>query len=225
MATARFCCFELRTTAVAAAREFYEAVIGGEGDGIIELSTAALARGARAHWLGHVDVAGRALEELAGQWVDRGAVRLGAPSGSEAAILRDPGGALFALTPSAMTSHAGVVWHQLHTPDAERAAQSYAELFGWAIDAEEDLGALGRYRPLSWEVGGPRVGAIGDVATRPGVHPHWTFFFGVGSLDAALKEVKERGGRILGPSALPSGRRFAVCDDPQDAVFGLMEPE
>lgn len=115
-----------------------------------------------------------------------------------------------------------MIWHQLHTNDAPRAAVHYRELFGWFALPDVDLGALGTHRPFAWRVGESAVGGIADVASRPGVHTHWTFFFDVPSLDASLARIRELGGKVLGPSTLPDGTQVAACDDPQGAAFGLM---
>lgn len=224
MSSPRFCRFELRTTDVTAAHDFYDAVLGRDGDGIVELPATAVARGARPHWLGHIGVSeiggvgptARKLEE-------RGATRLGPPSAEAWALFRDPGGAVVALTDGTGPSHAGVVWHHLNTVDAARAAANYAELFGWSLTEQVFVDSLGAARLFAWNAGEPSVGSIGDIAGRPGVHPHWTFFFGVASLDDAVDRVRTHRGLVLGPIALPSGVRVAACDDAQGAAFGLME--
>ncbi len=224
MSTPRFCRFELRTTDVAVARDFYEAVLGRRGDGIVELPAAAVARGARPHWLGHIgasDVGGA--ESATRKFEERGATRLGAPRAGSPALLRDPGGAVVAITDETGPSHAGVEWHHLNTVDATRAAANYVELFGWALTDQVQVESLGTAQQFAWSAREPSVGSIGDIAGRPGVHPHWTFFFGVASLDDALGRVRARRGLVLGPVALPSGVRVAVCDDAQGAAFGLME--
>jgi uncharacterized protein len=222
----RFCRVQLRTTDVAAAGAFYDAVIGGRGDGLFPLHESALAHGARPHWLGSIDLgAAGDVEAMAQALEARGATRLGPPKIPHLAVVRDVGGAVVAVTDVGGPSQAGIVWHQLNSADAARATQSYVELFGWALTRPVDLGAQGIHREFAWHAGAASVGAIGDIAGRPGVHPHWLFFFGVAALDAALDAVVARGGKVIGPTTLPSGARMAVCDDPQGAAFGLMERE
>ena len=223
MASPRFCRFELRTTAPDAAAAFYDAVLGRRGDAITLLPAAAAARGAVAHWLGHIDVSALGgPEHVAAQLLARGALRLGPPQ-ADRALLRDPGGASVALIDATAPSRAGVIWHQLNSVDAGRAAENYAELFGWSLRDSIDLGPDGVHRQFAWSAEGPIVGAIGDVAGRPGVHTHWMFFFGVVDLDRALDAARSRGAKTIGPKLLPNGTRVAVCDDPQGAAFGLME--
>lgn len=227
MATQRFCRFELRTTAVAAAGAFYDAVIGGRGDGIVELPAMAAARGAVPHWLGYIGVGGiGGVDEVAGRFAARGATRLGPPRAGEAAILRDPGGAVVAMTNEEGPSRGGVVWHSLHTVDAARAAENYVALFGWALTERLELGgALGNHQQFAWSAGEASVGSITDIAGRPEVHAHWLFSFGVRSLDAALAAVRAGGGTVFGPMMLPGGVRVAMCEDPQGAAFGLRDFE
>jgi hypothetical protein len=63
------------------------------------------------------------------------------------------------------------------------------------------------------------VGAIGDIAGRPGVHAHCLFFFEVDAIEAA----RATGRVVLDPLVLPNGKRICVCDNPQGAAFALRE--
>jgi hypothetical protein len=225
---ARFVRYELRTTGIAAARAFYEAVLGAPCADASPLPEAVLARGGRPHWLGHVGV--EDVEQTARAWVDRGAARLGptrsTPSGGDVAILRDAGGAIVALTSALDARPANaleVVGHSLNTADLARAVDVYTSLFGWSITGRVDLGASGVFEAFAWEPGGDDVGWMADVATRPGVHAHWLFHHRVASLDAAIATVRAAGGLALEPVTLPGGDRFAACDDPQGAAFALVE--
>lgn len=222
----RFCRFELRTTDVAAARAFYAELLGEHGADIVPLPAEAAARGARAHWLGHLGVGD--VERTAREFVGLGATRLGptrpAPGGGEVAIVRDPGGAVVALaTPPLVPARTDVVWHLLNTGDLERCIASYRELFGWRFTERLELGAFGVFHPFTWNPGGADVGSMADITGRPGVHPHWLFHFRVAALEPALARVRAAGGIVMGPIELPGGERLAVCDDPQGAAFALRE--
>ena len=221
----RFCRVALRTTDVDAARAFYAAVLGRADAEIVALPAEVAARGAPAHWLGHLGADD--VEGAARAFVERGATRLGptrpTADGGQAAIVRDAGGAVVALATPPAAAPAGVAWHVLNTPDAEAAAERYAALCGWALGARRAAEALGSFREFAWRPGGPAVGAIADVAGRPGVHPHWLFHFPVPSLDAALAAARAAGARMLPPVATPDGGRVAVGDDPQGAAFALHE--
>jgi predicted enzyme related to lactoylglutathione lyase len=220
--------FALRTTDADTARDFYATILGHRRAEIWPLHEQARARGARPHWLGHIEV--EDAERAAAAFLERGATPLGptlsTPDGGRSVILRDPGGAVLALATRSQpdpVAGADVVWRVLNTNDATRAAKNYAELFGWEMTALVDLGARGVFQQFAWHAGGESVGAIGDIAARPGVHPHWLFFFEVDVLDPSLAKARDAGGVVVEVAALPSGRRYAVCDDPQGAAFGLCE--
>jgi uncharacterized protein len=224
----------LRTHDVAAARTFYTTLLGAPPLHIVQLHEQAVARGARPHWLGFLDVgdvdgaaaafSARGASPLAPKWLN--------PEGLEAAVMRDPGGAIIALAKPPASAHAGrtsrelgpeVVCYQLNTADVERAKANYGELFGWAFDAPTDMGSLGVLHPFAWQLGGSWVGFMTDLEGRPGVHPHWLFHLRVDSLTRAVSVVREAGGLVIGPITLPNGDQLAVCDDPQGAAFAIRQ--
>jgi predicted enzyme related to lactoylglutathione lyase len=228
---ARFFQYTLRTNDVPGARAFYAAVLGRDDAEIVQLHEQAVARGARPHWLGFLDVG--EVDAAASAFGTRGATPLGPkwvnPAGLEAAFVRDPGGALVALAKppapsaeSATQARPEVVWHHLNTADVERAKQNYRELAGWELKQPLDAGGF-RVHPFAWEAGGEAVGSMSDIAQRPSVHPHWLFHFRVMALGPALGVVSGAGGVHLEPLLLPNGDRMAVCDDPQGAAFALLE--
>jgi len=223
----KFCRFDLRTTDVAAARAFYARLFGHERSVVWELHEQALARGARPHWLGHLGVANP--EQSAADFVLRGATRLGparpTEEGGSAMVLRDPGGALLALStpPRAARAELDVAWHVLNTRDARRATADYSQLFGWETTENAELAALGAFCEFSFRPDGPREGVIADIAGRPGVHPQWLFVFEVPALASAVELTRAAGGLVLDPIALPGGEKIFVCDDPQGAAFALRE--
>ncbi len=230
MPRTRFFQYTLRTTDVPAARAFYALVLGdGEAD-IVPLHEQALARGARPHWLGFVQVAD--VDNAASAFAARGATALGPkwlnPRGLEAAVMRDPGGALVALAKPPpgppLASLPEVVWHHLNTPQVERAKANYGALMHWEFKEARALAGVGELHPFAWQPGGPEVGSMSDIAQRPGVHPHWLFHFRVAALEPALETVRAAGGLTLPLVTLPNGARVAVCDDAQGAAFALFEP-
>jgi predicted enzyme related to lactoylglutathione lyase len=224
----KFCRFDLRTTDADAARVFYAKILGHDRAAIWPLHEQALARGAKPHWLGRIGV--EDVEQTAAAFVERGATQFGptgpTSDGGRAAILRDPGGAIVAVgTPPPPSSpvSADVVWHVLNTSDVTRAALNYHDLFGWDVSDRIEHAAGAAFRQFAWQAGGERAGAFADIDGRPGVHPHWLFFFEVDSLDRAIKAAREAGGVVLDPIVAPSGERICVCDDPQGAAFALRE--
>lgn len=125
------------------------------------------------------------MDRTAATFVERGATSLGPtwvnPKGLEAAVMRDPGGAIVALPkppPPFEPKQTAVAWYGLNTPEVERAKANYGTLFGWEFKLPVDLGCLGVSHPFSWERGGPLVGSMSDLAGRPGVTRIGSSFFG-----------------------------------------------
>lgn len=229
----------LRTLDVAAARAFYLRVLGEPQLDVVRLHEQAIARGARPHWLGFIDVSD--VDAALSAFVARGAVPLGPkwvnPAGLEAAVIRDAGGAVVALArPPAPVGpmQTRVVWHVLHTEDVEHAKASYGALCGWHFHDPVALSGFGPLHPFSYTREGAPVGVMHDIAATPGIHPHWLFHFEVAQLEPALDEVRAGGGSFLPPvkarsssarertMAAPGGATVAVCDDPQGAAFALL---
>lgn len=231
-----FCRYALRTTDLGAARAFYAAAIGLElPNGMAEgsaleawpLHERALEQGAPAHWLGQLAV--RDVEAAAKDLVGRGGQQLGpvvpAQDGAFFATLRDPFGSVIAVTSRAALGHdSPVVWHQLHTRDADGAWALYRELFGWVHEGTFDFPSLeGGYRVFAPNEASAAVGAIANTARWSGVHMHWLYFLPVADLEAAVASVRAHGGTAMDTIALPSGMRLAACEDPQGAAFGLAQ--
>jgi len=227
----RFCRYELRTTDVDAARAFYRDLLGArfweDSISLGELPAQAAARGAPPHWLGHIGV-----HDVVGttrRFVQSGATRLGpavqADNNDAPILLRDPFGAIVALTPSSPVPIADrVVWHLLSARDEAVAFGVYAELFGWTSLQALDLGPeRGRHVTFSWDGTSEAAGSTSNVAQLPNVHPQWLFFFPTENLDESLAQVRTSGGLTL-PVVVTAGRNLvAACDDPQGAAFGLYQ--
>lgn len=205
----------LRTIDLDAAKTFYGALLADGAPDVAELPAAARARGAPPHWLGALatgDVAA-----TAAAFVSRGATVLGG------AVLRDPGGAVVSLCTPQEPARRDVIWQLLLTPSPRRAQEAYRDLLGMRCGATVEVPGQGRFDEFGWGHGEPS-GAIGDITGQPHIHPQWLFCFRVDDLDQAVAKVRAAGGSALPPTALPDGRRIAVCDDPQGAAFALMSP-
>jgi predicted enzyme related to lactoylglutathione lyase len=226
----RFCYYELRTTDVHAARDFYSDLLGwsfwGEGIEVVPLPAQASARGAPPHWLGHIGVDDVA--ETVSRFVQHGATPLGPPvrtDGAERTSVRDPFGAVVALTSvaSAARGHR-VAWHVLNARDEAAAFAVYRDLFGWTPLDVLDLGPdRARHQTFRWNDSTTAVGSTSNAASQPQVHPQWLFFFGTENLNAALALVRARGGLCVGVMETADGDLVAPCDDPQGAAFGLYQ--
>ena len=226
----RFFRYVLRSLDVDAARVFYSDVFGadfwGRGIDIAPLPARAAALGVPGYWLGHIGVEDPVPPMY--RFLEAGATRLDPPPAdgrdTGGAVLRDPVGAIIALTPATDASADGrVSWHLLSARDEERAMQVYADILGWSAVERQDLGERGRHVTFAWNESGRAVGSTSDIASRPHVHAQWLYFFAVTDLDAAIARVRELGGLALRPATTPDGHRVVACDDPQGAAFGLYE--
>lgn len=227
----RFCRYTLRTTDVEAARSFYRDLLGDrfweDGIEVEPLPAQAAARGAPSHWLGHLGVDD--VMATLHRFVQSGATQLGpAPRPDDphpAVILRDPFGAIVALTHAASGRRGTrVAWHLLSAQDEARALALYADLFGWTPVQALDLGPeRGRQVTFTWDGTGRPVGSTTNMARLPHVHPQWLFFFSTQHLEESLVRVRALGGSALEPMETPEGDLVAPCEDAQGAAFALFQ--
>lgn len=242
----KFVWHELYTTDPKAAIAFYTEVVGWKtqpfaeaGDyvtwigsqgplgGVLTLPEAAKKAGAPPHWLGSVQVDD--VDATARLASERGGKIYEAPSDvptvGRYAIVADPQGAPLALfrPNGAMTLHdpskeGEVCWNELLTNDVPAALAFYAELFGWKVLEEMDMGAMGKYS--IYGIGDTRLG--GMMTAPPGMSPAWFYYLGTGDVEAAIARATKRGAKVLnGPMDVPGGGRIAQLVDPQGAVFAL----
>lgn len=214
----------LRTTDVAAAKQFYAAVLGADQPlDIVPLHEQALAKGAKPHWLGFIEVPD--VDAATTAQLARGGMPLGPkwvnPEGLEAAVMRDAGGAVVAFCKPKTKRPTPIVWHLLNTPDVDAAKAAYQAIAGWSFGEEVNLGEHGTSHTFSW-TGAEPVGGVMSTKGRSNVHPHWLFHFATNDLDASVAAVRAGKGLVVGPFTLPSGARVAVCDDAQGAAFALL---
>lgn len=184
--------FELRTTNVSAARAFYEATVLSPFDGLVsELPGVARARGAPAHWLGHLHVDDP--ERALAAFLEAGAERLGparsCDDGAPIIGLRDPFGAVVALTSRAVrAAERALPIHLSHDPDRARAHYSVPALFLPIVDGQ--------------------------------THSQWIFPIVVSNFDRAIERIREHGGHVLitNPRVAyahdPQGAAFAIAGAP-----------
>jgi len=244
---ASFAWYELLTTNAAAARAFYNHVVGWksvdaftaafpyavfstgktEVGGLMELPPDALRMGATPRWVGYVAV--EDIDATAAQLKRLGGSILVPPTDSNigrVSIVADPQTATFGLvgrlkrgTRSGAPSQPGDIgWQELFAADAKRAFAFYSELFGWQPGARED-NPQDPYHLLS--VDGHAFGGMFTKLPRVPA-PFWLYYFEVADIALAVERVKEGGGRVVqGPMELLRGIWVARCIDPQGAMFSL----
>ncbi len=188
-----------------------------------------------ASWLGYLGVAD--VDAVAKRVVERGGTihrePFDIPNAGRMAVFADPWGATFAVHRSlqdlplplaeAEPPVGNLSWNELATDDGAKALDWSRELFGWARDAEHDMGPLGIYRIFRDGAEGPFP--VGGVFDRPKEMPAaWIFYTRVEDLDGKLAKLEALGGQVLnGPMEVPGGDRIAQCLDPQGAAFALHE--
>jgi uncharacterized protein len=247
MSHALFAWYDLLTTDMAAARSFYESVLGwtardvatsrfaysvfNAGDapvcGFMELPEEGKKIGAMPRWVGYV-----AVDDL-DSTVER-LRRLGGevyvpPTNTDTgriAFVADPQGATLALAqglkhdlrPSEAEQLGRVGWHELLAGEWKAAFAFYHELFGWQRTPPE-VGSVESYQLLS---AGDRTigGMFNKLPIAP--MPFWLYYFNVPDIAVATDRVIVGGGRIVhGSNQLPDGGWIAWCVDPQGAMFAL----
>lgn len=105
------------------------------------------------------------------------------------------------------------IWHELSTPNAARAREFYAAVFGLEISDP-----LPGFDYTTIKVDGRDVGGIYAV---PDAQPAWRAYFAVADTDAAVAIADSNGATVVTqPNDTPFGR-MAVVQDPQGAVFAL----
>lgn len=144
------------------------------------------------------------------------------------AFLQDPGGAMFGLwQPGAhkgaeLTSQPNsLCWNELMTTDLERAKGFYAKVLGWSYQTMP----MGGFDYSMIKVGERDNGGFMPMAGPEweGVPPHWMVYFAVADTDAICTKISASGGRVcVPPTDTPVGR-FAVVNDPQGAVFSVIQ--
>jgi len=248
-----FCWAELATTDGPDAKEFYTRLLGWEAhddplpsggvytmlrlaDGNIgalyEQTEEMRSMGVPPSWLGYITVQDARTSAAK-------AAELGGTVLKEAfevfdigcmAVLEDPTGAAFALWQPKKhtgTEHmdgkpGSVCWNELATRDAEAAGSFYAELFGWRPTIHE-LEGLGPY--TLFMNGEAQAAGMLQMNEEWGEMPsHWMVYFAVADCDAGAGRVTELGGRVcVPPTDIPTVGRFAVINDPQGAVFSIIQ--
>lgn len=114
-------------------------------------------------------------------------------------------------------------WYELGTPDLDAAAAFYARVLPWTVVSS---GMEGMDYRLANDPEGNGVAGLMDLSLQTDAPPpNWVFYLAVADADAKAAEVTKAGGSVIAPPAdIPGTGRFAMCADPQGAVFGLLAP-
>jgi predicted enzyme related to lactoylglutathione lyase len=145
------------------------------------------------------------------------------------AMIQDPTGAAFSVWEAKAHVGAGALgvpgalcWCELLTTNTRAAGPFYAGLFGWGSKSME-MADGGAY--TIFEVGGKPVGGMMQMLPEwEGVPSNWMVYFAVADCDASAQSARGLGAEIVvPPTDIPGIGRFAVLQDPQQAVFAIIK--
>jgi predicted enzyme related to lactoylglutathione lyase len=116
-----------------------------------------------------------------------------------------------------------VVHFEIVGSDTDKLQSYYSELFGWEIDADNEM----RYGIVQREgnTNPDGVGIGGGIGTGPeGYAGHVTFYVEVPDVDAALAQAESLGGtRMMGPDEMQEGLVIGLFTDPEGHIVGLVQ--
>lgn len=245
-----FCWLELATTDQASAKRFYSELFGwgteemplGEGmtytflrlrgkevAALFTMNAEQRKQGAPPRWQSYVAV------ENADQVVSQ-ARALGAKVMVEPfdvmdvgrmAVLEDPSGAAVSLWQPRKHKGAAIIdepgsacWYELSTRDTGAATRFYTQLFGWKATAMP----MGDGQYTVFSRGAKNVAGLMEMPPSAGnAPPNWMSYFAAADSDQTVAKARAMGGQVLvPPTDIPGTGRFAVIQDPQGAVFGIL---
>lgn len=146
------------------------------------------------------------------------------------AVIQDPTGAVFSVWQAKDHAGAGVLdepgalcWAELLTNDTAKAEQFYTQLIGWKSEKAPMDNV--DYTLFKRADGANAGGLFKLTAEMKGVPPNWTIYFQTSDIQATVDKVKGQGGQVMmPPTPIPHVGQFAMVQDPQGAVFGLLQP-
>ena len=147
------------------------------------------------------------------------------------AVFADAVGAVIsAWQPAGMGSfHTGDVgtfgWAELNARGIEKATAFYADVFGWTASTSPMGEGQGDYTTFALD-GQQMVGGLEMMPMVPAEVPsYWMVYFIVADVDEGFRRALELGAtEVVAPAAMPGGH-FAIVNDPQGAMFGLLKME
>ncbi len=122
------------------------------------------------------------------------------------------------------TEHGTVGWNELNIRNFETAGAFYKEMFGWELKIDRPVADLPEYGVFLR--GDTQLGGCMKLEGPQfeGVPSNWLTYFAVDDVDAAAQTCTRAGGSVLNPPTdVGNMLRFAVCADPEGAVFAVMK--
>jgi uncharacterized protein len=125
-----------------------------------------------------------------------------------------------------------VWWSEIVSADPVRSRDFYSSVFGWVpkIVSADDTSrspAPGEAEYTVYTYAGAEVagGAASEAKTSNEIRPGWINYIQVADVDVAVMEAVKKGGKLVKPPYDESvNGRFAVIQDPEGLVIGLVTP-
>jgi predicted enzyme related to lactoylglutathione lyase len=111
-----------------------------------------------------------------------------------------------------------ISWFEILGGDANRLHSFYSKLFGWNIDANNEM----KYGMVSDK----DAGIGGGIGPNPaGGEGYVTIYVGVDDIKASMAKVEALGGKtVMPPTELPEFHlTFALFSDPEGHVIGMTQ--
>ncbi|MFO1499448.1 MAG: VOC family protein [Verrucomicrobiota bacterium] len=111
-----------------------------------------------------------------------------------------------------------IIRWQIVSPEPERVAKFYHQLFGWKVSAANALG----YREFKTGAISPSPVDGGVWPAAPGQGPLAQFYVEVDDVAEYVEKASQLGAQVIIPkSVLPDGDTMAILLDPAGLSFGI----
>ncbi len=245
-----FCWHDLSTVDTAKAKTFYTQIFGwdtadsktGDGGvytelinkdkrvgGLFNMSEEETKHHIPSHWNSYVCVTN--CDETTGRVESLGGKVIKSPFDitdvGRMSVIQDPTGAHVCLWQpnknmgaEAVNEVGAFCWTELITSDTKKACDFYTTLLGWTAEETQ----LGPIIYTFFKVGGENVGGMIQKNPMMGNIPSaWLGYLAVNDCDKTVEQTKSLGGQVvMDPMDIAVGR-FAIIQDPTNAVIGVIK--
>lgn len=106
------------------------------------------------------------------------------------------------------------------SPDADASIAFYTNVAGWGTEPFQPTPDMPPY--TMWKTGDVPIGGVAPIPEEQDIPPHWLLYIGADDVDKPVETIKSHGRSVMyDPEDIPTVGRFAVCQDPQGAVFAI----
>lgn len=246
-----FCWLDLATTDTAGAKKFYSEIFGWEildipvGENMVytmlnlngkpvaalnEMQPDQRAMNAQPFWLSYIAV-DNADETMAKATGNGGTIVMPTMEVMEEGIMgiiQDPEGAYLGLWQAknmhgyAFKNEPGsACWFEHGSHDSKKSIPFYEKTFGWTSASNPMIDMV----YTVFNLGETAVGGLYDMTPdMANIPSHWLPYFGTANIDMTLEKISGLKGNVMMPKMFVEGvGDFAVVQDPQGGVFGLLQ--